>query len=133
MKRFVLAAMLLAASPAFADDDGDCPAMTAVTAANNGQCVSVPNGGTLTLSVRTNGGIPYRWVVTGDGAPNLSVDEGSTTPATPGLMGGGASVTFTFTAEQAGETSIAAELQPINGGDASQSVSIAVHVTDGGD
>jgi len=130
MRTFLLAAALAltCASPAFADD---CPEVSSVTEANNGQCISVPNGGSFTLSLQTNGGIPYRWAVTGDGSPNLSVDEGSTAPATPGRLGGGATVTFTFTAQQPGEASVAAELQSVTGGESARSVSFTVQVQGG--
>jgi predicted secreted protein len=139
MRTFLLAAVMaaLCVSPAFADnDDGDadtgdnCPAASSVSQANDGQCVSVAVGGTLSLGLKTNGGIPYRWVVTSDGSPNLSVDEGSQQAATPGLLGGGATMTYTFTAEQAGSTAITAELQSVTGGGSSQSVSINVRVTE---
>ena len=138
MKAFLLAAAMAIAcvSPAFADEgDGDtddnCPVLSTVSTANDGQCVSVAVGNTLALALRTNGGIPYRWVVTSDGSHNLTVDEGSTQAATPGLLGGAATVTYTFTAEQAGGAVITAELQSITSGEASQSVSINVHVTGG--
>ena len=137
MRTFLLAAAMavLCVSPAFADDDdidtGDnCPAASSVSQANDGQCVSVAVGSTLALGLRTNGGVPYRWVVTADGSPNLSVDEGSTQAATPGLLGGPATVTYTFTGEQAGGTVITAELQSVTGGGSSQSVSINVRVTE---
>jgi predicted secreted protein len=136
MRAIALAAVMAAfcVSPAFADEsDGDtddnCPALSTVSQANDGQCVSVAVGGSLALRLRTNGGIPYRWVVTGDGSPNLSVDAGSQTGSGGGL-GGGATMTYTFTAEQAGGALITAELQSVTSGEASQSVSINVHVTE---
>jgi len=136
MRTLLLAAAMAAfcVSPAFADEgDGDtddnCPALSTVSQANDGQCVSVAVGGSLALALRTNGGIPYRWVVTSDGSPNLSVDEGSQTGSGGGL-GGGATMTYTFRAEQAGGALITAELQSVTSGEASQSVSINVHVTE---
>jgi predicted secreted protein len=138
MRTFLLAAAMaaLCVSPAFADDDDDtdtgsnCPAVSSVSQANSGECVSVAVGGTLSLGLQTNGGVPYRWVVTSDGSPNLSVDEGSQQAATPGRLGGAATMTYTFTAEQAGTTTIAAELQSVTGGGSAQSVSISVQVTE---
>jgi hypothetical protein len=137
VRTYLLAAAMaaLCVSPAFADDDetdtGDnCPAVSSVSQANDGQCVSVAVGSSLALALATNGGIPYRWVVTGDGSPNLSVDEGSQQAATPGRLGGAATMTYTFTGEQAGGTVITAELQSVTGGGSSQSVSINVRVTE---
>ncbi|MBL6938900.1 MAG: protease inhibitor I42 family protein [Alphaproteobacteria bacterium] len=137
MRAFLLAAAMaaLCVTPAFAgegdgDTDDNCPALSTVSQANDGQCVSVAVGGTLSLALRTNGGIPYRWVVTSDGSPNLSVDQGSQQAATPGLLGGAATMTYTFTAEQAGSAVITAELQSVTSGAANQSVSITVHVTE---
>lgn len=114
-------------TPAFADD---CPAASSVTAADDGGCVTVQNGGTLTLSVQSSGGIPYRWVVTSDGSPNLSADEG-VSGGTGGVMGGKQTTTFTFTAQQAGEANIGVELQSVTGGASAQSVTLTVRVTDG--
>lgn len=138
MRTVLLAAAMavLCVSPAYADDDdetdtGDnCPAVSSVSQANDGQCVSVAVGSTLSLGLKTNGGVPYRWVITSDGSPELSVDEGSQQAATPGLLGGPAIMTYTFTAEQAGSTTISAELQSVTGDGSSQSVSINVRITE---
>lgn len=114
-------------TPAFAD----CPAASSVSSSDNGGCVSVQTGSTLTLSVQSSAGIPYRWVVTSDGSPNMSASDG-VAGGTGGLLGGKQTTAFTFTAEQAGETTIGVELQSVTGGAPAQSVSLTVQVTDGG-
>ncbi len=127
MKHLILglALLLAAAAPAFADDDG-----VAVTEADDGTTVDVPSGGTLTLTVGTNGGIPYAWKITSDVAPQLALVNQQTVAVTPGRLGGPANVVFTFSAGDIGETTLTAELLPFGGGDASRSVSITVDVTE---
>ena len=114
--------LLFGAAPAFAE--------VAVTEADDGGSVEVASGDTLTLAVRTNGGIPYIWKITSNVAPQLSLEGQETVADTPGLPGGGARVVFTFTAAEAGETTLTAGLMPVTGGEAARSVSITVTVTE---
>ena len=125
MKALILAAAMLMACtmPAIADD-------VAVTEADNGGTVQIASGSTLTLTVKTNGGIPYAWKITSDVSPQLSLDGQETVADAPGLPGGGAGVVFTFTAGEAGETTLTAGLMPFSGGGAARSVSVTVDVTE---
>ncbi len=124
MKSLIAAAALLLAfaTPAFAE--------VAVTEADDGGSVQVASGDTLTLTVKTNGGIPYVWKIISDVSPQLTLDGQQTVANTPGLPGGGAGVVFTFTAGDAGETTLTAGLMPVSGGDAARSVSVTVDVTE---
>jgi predicted secreted protein len=127
-KAMVLLAALLSSSavPALAVSHGHT---VAVTEADNGATVRVASGGKLTLTVMTNGGIPYVWKITSEVAPHLILKGHDEVPITPGLPGGAAKVTFSFTASEPGEATLSAGLMSITGGAPARTVSVTVDVT----
>jgi predicted secreted protein len=125
MKHLVLAlgVLLAAAAPAVAQ--------VAVSDADDGGTVAVVAGEALTLSVPINGGAPYAWKITADGSPQLAFTGEGRVAQKPGLIGGPANAVFSFTAAEAGETTLTAALLPVSGGDPARTVTIRVNVTAG--
>jgi predicted secreted protein len=120
-----LALLLAAAAPA--------AAQVALSDADDGTTVAVVAGETLTLSVPINSGVPYAWKITSDGSPQLSFASERRVAQKPGLIGGPANAVFSFTAAEAGETTLTAALVPVTGGDPARTVSIHVNVSGNGD
>jgi predicted secreted protein len=127
MRQLVLAFALLLAAAAPAG------AQVAVSDADDGATVAIVAGETLTLSVPINSGIPYAWKLTADGAPQLNFTGERRVAQKPGVMGGPANTVFSFTAAEAGDTTLTASLLPLTGGDPTRSVTVRITVTAGAD
>lgn len=126
MKSFILAATLAIAgvSSAYAS------AELALTSADNGTAVEVAAGGTVTLALPSQGGVPYAWTITSEIEPVLSPVSEDKVAVTPGMIGGPANTVFTLSAAQAGTVELSAGYFPFTGGGpAEKTVTVTVTVT----
>ena len=120
---FAVATLFAAISPASAQD-------VAVTAADNGGAVSVASGSTMTLSLPSQGGVPYQWLILSEISPQLDPVDTQTVATNPGMPGGPKNVVWTLQAGEPGTVELTAGYVPFTGEQTpTKTVTVTVTVT----